>query len=184
MLYTPRHVIEERWRQYRLQRVERSRRRHEKRVKGMDLVFRLDDGRKLEFRGRHYGVPPVPWKGGLRALALQEQLNALMGRKDTDLPEWYALCASVALLFNRLTSGNILRRLLWRWWPSPFRKATISEVVQALSFFCMCVRLDAGESPTTTQGPRGTSPSTSRVSSPTSPRGATGKATLAAGSTS
>lgn len=185
----PKAESERRWRRHYAERIDKARRKHENRVKGLDLVFQLFDGRKLEFRGRHYGVPPVPWPLGVKMFALQERLNALIAKPDSTLAEWEALYAEVAHLFNRLTipeDAGPLKRLLWRWWPSPARNVTIPEVVQLIGFFCLCVTLGHGGSSTENQTtpPRGTSRSTSFASPRTAPPRSTRRASLAPGSTS
>lgn len=163
-------------------RVDRARQKHENRVRGLDVLMQLDDGHKVEFRGRHYGVPPVPWPLVIKTLAAQARVAELMGDPEATLADWGTLCRSVSRLFVRVANTKdipLFRRILGRffWRLSPLAGATISEVVQVLSFFCVFLKLDGGllQSPKTTQGPPppSTSPSTSPRTRKPSPTGAT-----------
>lgn len=178
----PRHVVEERWRQYRLARIDKSRRKHENRIKNMGLVLRLDDGRSLEFRGRHYGVPPVPWWAAARILQAQRDLEALNSKK---LPPAEAL-AETHRIFSEITDvakdvvrpswrmakDSRFRRWLWNKLPNPFADLPPAEVGNLLGFFSKFLEMDAVETLTSPAVRLGTSPSTSPASSLISPRGA------------
>lgn len=144
---TPDHVVARRWQQWREERYESARQKHDnRRVKGLDLVLRLDDGRKIEFRGRHYGVPPVPWDVSGQVLAAQQWWSDL--EKDAASPQWPSLYREVARLFKLICFPvSRVRRLLWPLTPSPLLKATHLEVARALGFFSTFRRLDRGESP-------------------------------------
>jgi hypothetical protein len=170
----PRPEIERRWRDHRVRKVAASRRKHERRVRGLDLVLSLEEGRSIEFRGRQYGVPPVPWAVALDVLAVQERFTALAASTSPANAEWARCYKDVARLFKRAVRPvGWLRRLLWPLTPSPLRNAAPVEVGKALGFFCVCLSMDAEWSQTRTPPPHGTSPRTSPASLSISPRGAT-----------
>lgn len=172
---TPEHVIAKRWKDYYERRIERGERKHKNRVRGLDLVMRVGEGRKLEFRGRHYGVPPVPWAVAPLVLAAQERWSALEAEPQSK--EWSALYAEVARLFKLIClPESRVRRLFWRLTPSPMRSASHLEVARALGFFSTFRRLDRGESPQAILAdlfPPATSQSSSGGSSLAFPHGAT-----------
>lgn len=184
---------EKNWASYREKRVQRARQKHENRVRGLDLVLRLDDGRKLEFRGRHYGVPPVPWPVALRVSAALDRFQALQSKqiaklsaeeKADTLAEFTALFREIARIFKKAAfpEGRI-RRLLWPLAPSPINNAPPSEVVKALAFFSVCQTQDGQLSQEKDATLRSSSTPRSATSSQRSPRGAR-TASPAPGSTS
>lgn len=185
MKIVPRREVERRWTAYRTRKIERARQKHENRVRGLDLVLRLEDGRKYEFRGRHYGVPPVPWPLAVRIIELQERFALL--QTNPDASAWPALFSEVARIFKQATRPEgVVRRLLWPFTPSPLRNAPPVEVGKALGFFCACLTLDAMWSKGAAEHQenlRSLSTSGSGTSSPRSPSGVT-KGVRAPGTTS
>lgn len=166
------HVRRKRWREH-TERVEGARRKHENRVRGMDLVLRLESGRQVEFRkrpetrGRRYDVPPIPWHVALEILAIQDRWNAAL--EDPRDPDWPAIYAEIARLFKLVCRPvSKIGRLLWPLTPSPLKNAPHVFHVRALGFFWMFRRLDSGES--TSRILEGQRPGTSPSSSSGSPR--------------
>lgn len=185
-------VVKERWRAYKA-RVKRSQQRHESRVKGLDLVLRLDDGRKLEFRGRGFHVRPVPWPLAIRVAKAQEAFDDFLtqSRKHRQSPDkvpapsieqWATVYKETARLFKKLCRPEgLIRRLLWPITPSPINGAPPTEVGMALGFFSECLRLDAVETLIRETARPSTSPTSSDASVSASPRGATNAASRARG---
>lgn len=171
----PRAEQDRRWRAYYADRIQEAARKHEnRRVRNMELVRRFDEGRKYEFRGRHYGVPPVPWPLALRVLEVQHRFAALAASGSRDLRDWAAVYRAVAKLFKKVCRPlTPLRRILWPLTRSPVYGATPREVGNALGFFCRSLALDATESQTGAP-PLGTLPTTSPASSPATPDSANG----------
>jgi hypothetical protein len=172
MKVTPKPEIKRRWDTWRLQRVQKGRRKHENRIRGLGLVIRLDDGRKVAFRGRQYEVPPVPWPLALEVLEAEQDLAALQASKTPRMSEWRAFQEKVCRLSRRAMRPDGWRRWLWPILPNPFRSATSSEVGELLRFFSMCLIMDEGESHLENLARRGTSLPTSGVSSHASRNGA------------
>lgn len=184
MKITPRQEVERRWREHDLKRIEAGRRKHEKRIRNLGLVLRLEGGRRLEFRGRQYGVPPVPWSVAVRVQSAVEQMAELRSAGPAARwQDWAKVYREVSRLFKLATvPRHPVQRLLWRWWPSPMLRATPREVGEALSFFSVFLVLDGFEN-LSPAAPRGTSQPTSPGSSTPSPNGAV-KAPRSRGSTS
>jgi hypothetical protein len=170
-------VRRHRWTEHYEARIERGERRHGNRagVGGLDLVMRIGGGREIAFQGRKYGVPPVPWDVAPLVLAAQERWSAMDAEPSS--PEWPALYRDVARLFKLICfPTSRLRRWLWRFTPSPLRRASHLEVARALGFFSTFRRLDRGESPQAILADllqSGTWPSSSHGSALASPHGAT-----------
>lgn len=175
MKIVPRKEVERRWVAYHTQRIEKARRKHENRIRNIGLVLRLEGGRKIEFRGRHYGVPPVPWWAAALFLQAQEDLNAL---RTSKLPPAEALAETDRIFSEiirvakecvrpswRMTQDSPLRRWLWQKLPNPFADLPPAEVGNLLGFFSKFLELDAVESLTNPAVQLGTSLSTSAASS-------------------
>lgn len=183
MQVVSRKEIDRRWTEWRVRQVEASRRKHEARVKGLDLVLRLDDGRKLEFRGRHYGVPPVPWPVAMEILRVQERFDAIRASKTPDITEWARVLKDIAKLFKKVAhpEGEGFRgrvaRVLWPFTPSPIIGATFVEVGKAIGFFSMCLMLDGRELSLRPVQPEHLRPSSSTPNSGASSNGSRSGAT-------
>ncbi len=157
MKVTPKPEIKRRWDTWRLQRVQKGRRKHENRIRGLGLVIRLEDGRTVAFRGRQYEVPPVPWPLALDILEAEEEFSALQASKHPKMSEWRAFTDKVCHLARRGLMPVGWRRWVWRFLPNPFRSATSSEVGELLRFFSLCRIMDEGESRLESLARRGTS---------------------------
>lgn len=95
----------------------------------------------LEFAGRTYLVPPVPFVFGVRLVELQERVRGLQGRPETPetMAELRAILDEAVALYPRLVRPRgLLRRLAWRLAPNPFRGASEYEVGELLGFFLGC----------------------------------------------
>lgn len=91
------------------------------------------------FRGRAYGVPPLPWRQGEAILAAKQEA-ASVGRLLTDqnTPTYYrALRRLQDLAWANTRPVGRLRRLAKRLGlhPNPFRAATDQQLVQLADFF-------------------------------------------------
>jgi hypothetical protein len=109
-------------------------------VANVSTVRQMYDITRLDYRGRTFHVPPVPYREGLELQRIRVAIERLGGKGDTpeSLSEFGDLYAEAVTLFGRL-----VRRPSWlvRWIPfrrSPFRNATFIEVAQMLGFFCAC----------------------------------------------
>ncbi len=163
----PKAEQERRWREYYAGRIQDAARKHEnRRVKNMELVRRFDKERKYEFRGRHYGVPPVPWDPSMDVLEVQQRWSSLITSQAPDIQEWRAVHREVARLFKKIMRPEErTRRVLWPFTRSPVYGATPREVGNVLGFFLRSLRLDANESQTD-EPPPPTSRTTSAASLP------------------
>lgn len=180
---TPRREVEAAHLQHRVDKVTVQRQRNESasRVRNLGLSIEMQDGRGLAFRGRHYGVPPVPWHMALRIIAVADRLDAL--GKDPNPKEWKAVHREALRLFKKLSiPKNPLDRLLWPF-INPLRDASHLEVATLLGFIFGCLARDCGLDLASRYHPS-TSPSSTDASPTSSPSGATEKATRAAGTTS
>ncbi len=184
----PRPEGARRWRTHDAERkaVVETQRTKQRAVKGLDIALRLDGGRKVEFRGRHYGVPTVPWPLALRITEAQERFNALCADPSPSYPELAAVFKEVARLFKKVCRPVGWRRLFWLFTPSPLNNASPLEVGMALGFFSEFRLRDLNSYGTglIVHPPRSRSTPSSRASSRTTRSGATGKVGRARGSIS
>ena len=104
-----------------------------------DAVVGLDGVRVLEYRGRRYVVPPVPFLEGMRLQRIIRDFDRMYNDPDADDATGLALMRDAVALFA------ILVRRPWyaRFLPNPFRRASDAEVGQLLHFFFMC-RMSTG----------------------------------------
>ena len=129
------------------------------RPRNVEPILSLGEMTFFMFRGRAYGVPPLPWKVGqrlteahVRALEGLSHLAAhpfdAKGRK-----EYYSALGELARLLGRnCQPTGKLRRLLHslRLFPNPFGKATDAEILEHADFF-LSRRMKSGvPSPTPT----------------------------------
>ena len=106
-------------------------------VVDMELLLSLTQARRLPWRGREYGVPPVPWRKATDLLAVAEGLAALaQGKGEDQLGAFRRLARQFEQAAKAVVvpEGRV-RRALWRWWPNPFRSATHEEIGWLLGFF-------------------------------------------------
>jgi hypothetical protein len=167
------------------QRVDRSRRKHEARLRNTDLLLRLEDGRRLVFRGRGYDVPPVPWPVAAQILETQARLDDLAAMESPTWAHWREVYSAVGWIFKdaaRPSSG--WRRWLWPLLPSPAALATPAEVGELLGFFSTSLAMDHAATTMTARPRHGMSRPTSQVSSPDTRPGVIDAAARFRGSTS
>jgi hypothetical protein len=94
----------------------------------------------LEYRGRTYQVPPVPFVFGVALVALQERIRRMQDAPEgaDALAELHAVLREAVALFPRLVRHTGWRRPLGRLLPNPFRTASEFEVGELLGFFSGC----------------------------------------------
>lgn len=96
-----------------------------------DITYRV-------FRGRAYGVPPLPWKRGEKLLKTWLDLEAISSPiKQNNLSQYYRLIGRLAdLVWKSVTPVRPDLRLAWRLGllRNPFRKATEGEIVEFALF--------------------------------------------------
>jgi hypothetical protein len=104
----------------------------------------------LEFRGRVFVVPPLPWRLGSALLKLSLECKKIPNLPDAEarLKEELRICDEASTLFNRAVvpvgwKGVLARVPGGRWvvqkvLANPFFEASIYEVQQLLLFFSTC----------------------------------------------
>lgn len=109
-------------------------------VRNLGAVQDLSRPLPLEFRGRTYLVPPVPFVFGVRLVGLQERVRRLQDRPDSpeSLDELRAILEEAVEIFPRLAYPAGWRRLFWRIAPNPFRRASEFEIGELIGFFSGC----------------------------------------------
>lgn len=106
--------------------------------RNVQAVLDLGNARYFTFRGRAYGVPPVPYLAGIRLQSLLAE-GAALQPTDTErlgslMQELVRLCWSLVQPVGRIRRG--LRRLgLHR---NPFADATEQEIAELASFCSGC----------------------------------------------
>lgn len=132
----------------------------------------VHEGRALQYNGRLYAVPPVPFAAGLELQGLVVELNALQSEDWTEgvAVRLMEFCQSATRLFRRLVRPvGWYQRLVWRARRNPFRDASEGEIGQLLGFFFSC-RTTSTVRHEVQAGPPSTSP-TSSMGSATSTGG-------------
>lgn len=115
----------------------------------MDTVLDLGDTMYRTFRGRAYGVPPVPWRLGARLLQLRFQaVQASNGGTLTaeSLTPFYDTLGQLAdLIWSHIRPTGKVRRMLKRLGllRNPLTDATEAEIV-ALTDFLLTRRMASG----------------------------------------
>lgn len=112
--------------------------------RNLQPILELGDTTYFQFRGRAYGVPPLPWKAGqrlmdayLRAIAAAEAL----GRNPTDAEQrmgYYRALAEISPLLwaHCRVAGwhwQLMRRL--RLLRNPFQRASEAQLLEIADFF-------------------------------------------------
>ncbi len=110
----------------------------------------------LEFRGRTYLVPPVPFVFGVALVGLQERVRRLQDQPDSTemLAELERIMHEAVALFPALVRPAGWRRLVWRLLPNPFRNASEFEVGELIGFFSGCRMRSGVRHPSPTTAPR------------------------------
>lgn len=102
------------------------------------------------FRGRAYGMPPLPWKAGQKLLALWLKAKAVPSPiTEQSAPEYYATLAKITTLLWRYSypMSRPLRILRWLGLArNPWSRATEQEIVEFANFF-LSRRMKSGGSP-------------------------------------
>ena len=109
-------------------------------IRNLSATGALFGSDTLEYRGRRYEVPPVPFALGVALLELQERAGRLQGDVAGIDPaaELGAILNRAVAIFPQLVRPVGWRRLLWPLLPNPFRKASEYEVGELLGFFSGC----------------------------------------------
>lgn len=113
-------------------------------VRNVEPILSLGDTEYFHFRGRAFGVPPLPWKAGQRITELQARAFNAMARLSTDptddktRADYYGALAQVpALLWSHCRPTGKWRRFLraLHLHRNPFDGATDRELLELLDFF-------------------------------------------------
>lgn len=122
---------------------ERHRRASSEPIRNVEPVLSLNEMTYLHFRGRAYGVPPLPWKAGQRMLQVytatiaRANLLANRGDKKAETEYFEGLASLQTLLWRHCRPvgwGWRLLRLLGLL-RNPFRRATEKEILDHTDFF-------------------------------------------------
>lgn len=113
------------------------------RLRNVEPVLSLGETTYFQFRGRAYGVPPLPWKAGQRLLQVYTATLALAGhvalQGDAKAERDYfrGLARIQAILWAYCRPVGKIRRVFWhlRLLHNPFRGATEKEVLELADFF-------------------------------------------------
>ncbi len=93
----------------------------------------------FHWRGRSYGVPPMPWKMGARLMDAYLEAKALGNDMTREvLPIYYGALHRMAGIIWRSTrpTGRIARVIHWLHLSrNPFRKATEAEMAELAIFY-------------------------------------------------
>lgn len=126
----------------------------------MNIGAVLDLGETMyrNFRGKPFGVPPLPWKEGKR---LQAAWLAAAQYKSPLTPEtaqkYFAAIALIPPILRRncFPASNWIKRSLWAigLWPNPFDRMAEEELVEAASFFLQRRMKSGGYALSTRSGP-------------------------------
>jgi hypothetical protein len=105
----------------------------------VDVVLDLGNAVFFHFRGRAYGVPPLPWRQGQRMLSLYTAgLQYKSPLSPDDAPKYFRIINQLAkLLWKNCYPTSLPLRVL-RWFglmPNPFRLATEQEIAEHTNFF-------------------------------------------------
>lgn len=109
-------------------------------VRNLGPVQDLSGPLPLEFRGRTYLVPPVPFVFGVRLVGLQERVRKLQDQPESEeaLDELRSILHEAVALFPSLVRPTGWRRLFGRVLPNPFRNASEFEIGELMGFFSGC----------------------------------------------
>jgi len=105
----------------------------------LDAVLDLGNTCYFLFRGRAYGVPPLPWRAG--ELLLDAKLEAMsIGRlvDREELPRYYASLRQLSrILWRHTRCVGRVRRLAHRLgiMRNPYRNASDQQLVELVDFF-------------------------------------------------
>lgn len=136
---TPRAVMDARWAAWREERRrELPPAKPPPPPRNVRAILDLGNMTYFEFKGRAYGVPPLPWKEGERLLALRLQIGGLGEQlSDESLPIYYAAMKKMARIMWRNTrpKGRWLRFLKRVRLFDPFSVASETEIGDLAVFF-------------------------------------------------
>lgn len=108
-------------------------------LRNLRPVLELGNTTYVTFRGRAYGVPPLPWRDGQRLMALWIQALQFPGPLTAEThPKYYAIIQQLpALLWSLCRPVGLLPRLARRLGlhRNPFRQATEQELAELASLF-------------------------------------------------
>lgn len=131
-------------------------RANEPEVKNLGPLQDLSRPLPLEFRGRTYLVPPVPFVFGVALVGLQERVRRLQDQPESPemLAELESIMHEAVALFPSLALPTGWRRLFRRLLPNPFRNASEFEVGELIGFFSGCRMRSGVRHPSPTTAPR------------------------------
>lgn len=125
------------------------------RPRNVEPILSIGQTEYIHFRGRAFGVPPLPWQAGAALtdayVATIEAMNVLQfdAKNRAATASYYAGLSKIpALLWrNCRPTGKVARFLHWiRVSPNPFRKASDGELLEFADFF-LARRMRSGARP-------------------------------------
>lgn len=113
------------------------------RLRNVEPVLSLGETTYFQFRGRAYGVPPLPWKPGQRLLQVYNATLtaagqvALTGDKEAEQVYFRGLARIQSILWAYCRPVGRVRRVLrfLRFIRNPFTGASEKEVLELADFF-------------------------------------------------
>lgn len=136
---TPPDVMRERWTTFRAESVAGSAEGPPPRSQNVRAILDLGELIFFTFRGRGYGVPPLPWKEGERLLDVWLQIRAFGDEIDEEkVDDYFSALRRLARILWRNTRppGPWLRLLkLLGILRNPYLRANERELAEAAVFF-------------------------------------------------
>lgn len=129
--------------------------RQSQRPRNVEPVLSIDQTEYIHFRGRAFGVPPLPYPAGQALTDAQltaiEAMNVLQfdAKNRPALASYYGALPKIAALLwrNCRPTGKVRRFLHWiRIYPNPFAKASDGELLEFADFF-LARRMRSGARP-------------------------------------
>lgn len=129
--------------------------RQSQRPRNVEPVLSIGQTEYIHFRGRAFGIPPLPWQAGQALTAAYvstiEAMNVLQfdAKNRAATASYYAGLSKIPDLLwrNCRPTGRVARFLHWiRVSPNPFAKASDGELLEFADFF-LARRMKSGVRP-------------------------------------
>lgn len=121
------------------------------RALNLGAVLELGDTTYFPFRGRAYGIPPLPWRAGEVILDIWLEIQSFKDLNRQNLPQYFScICRLQRQIWRNVRPRGRIARLLYHvgLLRNPFWRATEAELIE-LALFLLQRRTS-----TPVQGPR------------------------------